>query len=99
MKQSIRHMVIFCLKHEPDSPEATKFLEDGESILTQIPGVEAFIRFNQISPKNDYEYGFSMDFDDMESLKFYMEHPLHVDFVNQRWLTEVTRFLEIDFPI
>jgi hypothetical protein len=96
-KDSIRHMVIFCLKHDKQALETEKFLMDGQTILCSIPGVEKFEVLKQISPKNEYDYGFSMEFSDKTAYENYNNHPLHVGFVNQRWLKEVTKFLEIDF--
>jgi hypothetical protein len=95
--QNIRHMVIFNLKVPKGSPEAEKFLNDGKSILSSIPVVQNFGVFLQVSTKNDYDYGFSMDFSNQEDYDSYNEHPLHVQFVQERWLLEVDRFLEIDF--
>jgi hypothetical protein len=95
--QNIRHMVIFNLKVPKGSPEAEKFLNDGKSILSSIPVVQNFGVFLQVSTKNDYDYGFSMDFSNQEDYDGYNEHPLHVQFVQERWLLEVDRFLEIDF--
>jgi hypothetical protein len=96
-QQKIKHMVIFNLKHELGSPEVVQFLEDGRSILSSIPTVENFEVFRQVSGKNDYDYGFSMDFIDQAAYSFYNEHPKHEDFVTNRWAKEVSRFLEIDF--
>ncbi|WP_426446643.1 Dabb family protein [Paenibacillus sp. S-38] len=95
--QSIRHMVIFCLKHAEGSPAAEQFLEDGRAQLTSIPGVTRFEVLRQVSPKNDYDYGFSMDFADAAAYEAYNAHPVHTAFVSERWEKEVTRFLEIDF--
>jgi hypothetical protein len=97
--QNIRHMVIFNLKVPKGSPEAEKFLNDGKSILSSIPVVHNFEVFRQVSTKNDYDYGFSMDFSNQENYDSYNEHPLHVQFVQERWLLEVDRFLEIDFQL
>lgn len=94
---AIKHMVIFCLKHEIGSSEAAQFLEDGRDILSSIPNVMNFKAFKQISLNNDYDYGFSMDFSDQAAYTFYIEHPKHTGFVENRWLKEVSRFLEIDF--
>lgn len=93
----VRHMVIFCLTHSKGSAEAEKFLEDGRKILTSIPVVQEFEVLKQVSPKNDYDYGFSMIFEDEAAYEAYNSHPKHVAFVQERWTTEVTRFLEIDF--
>lgn len=95
--QRVKHMVIFCLKSGKDSAETKKFLNDGKSILTQIPGVESFDVLDQISAKCDYDFGFTMEFKDQEVYDAYSNHPLHVGFVNERWLTQVSRFQEIDF--
>jgi len=93
----IQHMVIFNLPYEEGSSEAQKFLEDGKRILTAISVVQNFQAFNQVSEKNDYQYGFSMVFASQDDYKTYNEHPDHVAFVEERWLKEVTDFLEIDF--
>ncbi|MCF8352232.1 MAG: Dabb family protein [Bacteroidales bacterium] len=95
----IQHGVIFNLKHEKGSPEAKKFLADGREILSGIPVVQNFQVFDQVSPKNDYQYGFTMVFDSMNDYNTYNEHPNHVAFVENRWMMEVTDFLEIDFKV
>jgi hypothetical protein len=96
-KQAVRHMVIFVLKHRQGSPESEKFLADGHRILTSIPGVNQFEVLRQVSAKNDYDYGFSMEFASQADYDTYNNHPLHTAFVSERWLPEVERFLEIDF--
>ena len=93
----IQHMVIFNLPYAEGSVEADKFLEDGTRILTAIPVVKNFQAFHQVSEKNDYQYGFSMVFANQEDYNTYNVHPDHVAFVEERWMKEVTDFLEIDF--
>ncbi len=95
----IKHTVMFNLKYQPDALEATKFLQDGERILTAIPTVENFRVFRQISPKNGYRYCFSMVFADKAGYQAYNDHPEHVKFVKERWDTEVSEFLEADFEV
>lgn len=96
-RKGIRHMVIFCLKHDKGSSEAMQFLNDAEAILTSIPGVNNFEVCRQVSAKNDYDYGFSMEFDSQSDYSAYNQHPSHEGFVEERWKKEVDRFLEIDF--
>jgi hypothetical protein len=93
----IQHMVLFDLSHEKGSAKAEKFLRDGQQILSHLPVVQNFQVFNQVSLKNDYSYGFSMIFADQKAYESYNNHPNHLAFVENRWKTEVTRFLEIDF--
>jgi hypothetical protein len=98
-KDSIVHSVIFNLKHPKGSPEETRFLEDGRAILCSIPVVRNFIVYRQVSPKNDYTFGFSMEFAHAGDYEAYNSHPLHEKFVKERWIVEVEGFLEIDYQL
>jgi hypothetical protein len=98
-KETIVHSVIFNLKHPKGSEAETRFLEDGRSILTSIPVVRDFKVYRQVSPKNDYAFGFSMEFAHSDDYETYNAHPLHEKFVNERWIVEVERFLEIDYQV
>jgi hypothetical protein len=92
----IRHTVVFTLKHAQGSAEEKKFLADA-LILAKIPTVRKFEQLKQVSRKNDYQFGFSMEFDDQAGYDTYDQHPDHVAFVRDRWKKEVTDFLEIDY--
>lgn len=92
----IRHTVIFKLKHAAQSAEEISFLRDA-NILATITTVEKFEQLRQISSKNSFEFGFSMEFADQAAFDFYNEHPIHTEFVETRWIPEVTDFLEIDY--
>ena len=87
---------MFTLVHPPGSGEETDFFE-AATALAAIPGVEKFELLAEVSPKNDYHYGISMEFADREAYERYNDHPDHVRFVQERWLSEVTDFLEIDY--
>jgi Stress responsive A/B Barrel Domain len=50
----------------------------------------------EVSPKNDYRFGLTMEFADVSAYQVYNEHPDHVAFVASRWDAEVTEFQEID---
>ncbi|MCB1466405.1 MAG: Dabb family protein [Rhizobiaceae bacterium] len=92
----IRHTVVFRLKHEPHSAAEREFL-DAAKVLADIPGVQKFEQLRQVSPKNDYSFGFSMEFGDQAAYQGYNDHPDHVAFVRDRWVPEVDAFLEIDY--
>ena len=93
----ILHTVIFDLKHLAGAPEAEKFLADARRILTAVPGVRDFQAYKQCSPKNDFQYGFLMTFNNQTEFDAYTVHPEHSKFVEERWNTEVSRFQESDF--
>ena len=92
----VRHIVTFTLVHEEGSAEERDFLQAAEHLAT-IPGVEAFELLAEVSPKNGYRYGISMEFADRPAYERYNEHPDHVRFVQERWLSEVSDFLELDY--
>ena len=93
----IRHTVVFTLRHARHSLEERRFLTDARDALEAIPGVMHFEQLLQVSPKNEYRFGFSMEFADQKAYTAYNEHPRHVAFVRDRWLPEVDKFLEIDY--
>jgi hypothetical protein len=92
----IRHSVAFALAHPEGSAAERDFLEAAERLAT-IPGVERFELLTEVSPKNDYRFGISMEFPDQAAYESYNEHPDHVRFVQERWLAEVSDFLELDY--
>ncbi len=92
----IRHTVVFRLKHAAGSANESAFLSAAK-ILAGIPGVQKFEKLRQVSPKNDYTFGFSMEFADQAAYDGYNIHPDHVAFVRDRWVPEVDAFMEIDY--
>lgn len=92
----IRHTVAFRLKHPRGSTAEKAFLEAGMA-LSAIPGVERFEQLKQVSPKNDFHFGYSMEFADEQAYQAYNDHPAHVAYVRDRWIPEVEAFLEIDY--
>jgi hypothetical protein len=63
-----------------------------------IPGVEALELLAEVSPKNGYRFAISMEFSNLAAYDDgYNEHPDHVRVVHERWLPEVSDFLELDY--
>jgi hypothetical protein len=91
----IRHAVVFTLTHPQGSAEEADFL-DAITRLEAIPGVEAFELMREVSPKNDYRFGLTMEFADPAAYNSYNQHPEHIALVDRRWDAEVSDFLEID---
>ena len=97
MQQSrIRHTVAFTL-HCPAGSDAERDFLEAAGALGAIPGVEAFDILSEVSPKNGFRFGISMEFADADAYEMYNQHPEHVRFVEERWANEVEDFLEIDF--
>ena len=92
----IRHTVIFKLKHAAGSQEEHDFFRAALK-LADIPEVKNFECLRQVSEKNGYDFGFSMEFTSPEDYRAYNTNPVHVRFVKTRWLLETTDFMEIDY--
>ena len=92
----IRHSVAFTLHHAEGSAEEATFL-DALRALAAIPGVEAFEVVTEVSPKNAYRQGVSMEFADRAAYDAYDAHAEHIAFVAERWASDVADFLEVDF--
>ncbi len=92
----IRHTVVFRLKHPKGSPGERKFLEDA-TVLASISTVKKFERLKQVSAKNSFNFGFSMEFDDQAAYATYNNHPVHVAYVRDQWIPNVAEFMEIDY--
>jgi quinol monooxygenase YgiN len=92
----IRHTVAFTLVHDEGSAGEHDFLEAAER-LAAVPGVEAFELLAEVSPKNPYRFALSMEFADRPAYERYNEHPDHTRFVQERWMSEVSEFLELDY--
>ena len=94
----IHHAVFFKLKYPVESKSEHKFLAAAKNLAT-IPGVEKFECLKQISKKNGFEFGLSMEFANQQLYDSYINHPDHVAFVQEHWLKEVEDFLEIDYVV
>ncbi len=94
----IRHTVTFRLRHQKGSPEEQSFLEAAKS-LKSLPTVSNLECLKEIGKKNDFDFGLSMEFKNMDDYEAYNQHELHIDFVKNRWIPEVVDFIEIDYEI
>jgi Stress responsive A/B Barrel Domain len=94
----IRHTVVFKLKHKRGSAEERSFLEKS-MILAPLPTVQKFEQLRQVSPKNNFHFGFSMEFADQAAYDAYNTDPVHVAYVRDVWLAEVSDFMEIDYEL
>ena len=94
----IRHTVAFNFKDPVNSHRIQKFFTEAKG-LSAIPGVENFECLRQVSEKNSFTFGLSMEFEDQKAYQQYNNHPLHETFVKQYWINDVSEFLEIDYQL
>ena len=92
----IRHSVIFKFKTQASEIEKQAFLKAAHN-LSLISGVQHLEVLRQTSPKNNFEFGILMTFDNHDVYKNYANHPVHDSFIQNYWLKMVESFLEIDY--
>ncbi|WP_366186725.1 Dabb family protein [Flavobacterium ovatum] len=92
----IRHTVFFKFKVGISEIEKQEFFKACNQ-LSLIPGIQNFEVVKEKSPKNDFEFGLLMVFDNSTVYENYNTHPDHVLFVQNYWLKKVEDFIEIDF--
>ena len=90
----IIHSVLFRLKHQKKSPEEQDFLKAALELLAPI--APQFKVYNEVSPKNNFDYYFYMVFASQKEYDAYNAHPSHLKFVSTRWIPEVAEFMEVD---
>ena len=95
-KFMIRHTVVFKFKPSVDSIAAQNFLVAAKRLAT-IHGVQNFESLRQISKKNHYEFGLSMEFANETIYEQYNKDPIHEQFIQQYWVPFVAEFMEIDY--
>ena len=81
---AIRHTVSFRLRHPDGSDDERRFLEAAAATLPadpRSPRVDAFEVLDEVSPKNGFRFGFSMEFADQAAYDAYNAHPEHTRFV------------------
>lgn len=92
----IRHSVILTLKPSLSTEDKLQYFSAVDE-LKQIPGVQKFEVFKQISTQNPFEFGISMEFETQQAYDLYAGHSLHTAFVEKYWAACVEDFLEIDY--
>lgn len=92
----IIHTVAFKTLHPSGSQQELAFLKAGVA-LGKLPMVKNFQCYREVSQKNDYDFGFSMEFANQADYDAYNVHPDHVAFVDNIWKKEVDLFQEIDY--
>ena len=92
---SIRHAGIFNFKPTVSGSQKHAFFVALKA-LEDINGVEKMEVSRQISTKNKFKYGFSMEFASNEIYQAYSIHPQHDAFVKEFFIPLVEDFMEID---
>ena len=96
------HAVIFYLKKDAPKDEAKALIADATELLAKIPtvrSVKAGLPAEKSTPKfaiTDYQVGLLVTFDNFDGLKTYLEHPLHLKYV-EKHEKHIEKVLVYDF--
>lgn len=96
------HTVIFFLKKDAPKDQAKEMIADAHALLGKIPvvrGVKSGPPSPNSTPKvavTDYSVGLLVLFDDAAGLKTYIDHPLHLKYV-EKHLKHVDKVMVYDF--
>lgn len=95
MNTNMRHAGLFNFKSTVTEEEKQTFFA-GIKDLETIPGVQKMEVSRQTSPKNKFQYGFSMEFGDEDMYSIYLIHPKNEAFVKNYWSKMVEDFMVLD---
>ena len=95
--KKITHSVFFKLNFSSGSQKEKDFLNTSYEILSKIPRVNEFNVLKEISPKNNFDFGFTMIFNTEKDYESYNNHIDHTNYVTEIWIPHVSDFQEIDF--
>ncbi len=96
------HSVIFYLKKDAPVGEVQRIIDGTNKLLRKIPTVRGLWvgkPAEKSTPKvavTDYEVGLLVLFDDAAGLQTYLDHPLHLEFV-EKYTKQVGKVLVYDF--
>ncbi len=98
------HTVIFHLKKDAPEGQAQALIADAHELLGKIPSVRG-LRIGRPADKatpdlakKDFQVGLLVLFDDYEGLKTYLDHPLHLKYVEKHLKhIELEKLLVFDF--
>lgn len=103
------HTVIFYLKKDAPKEEGQALIDDAFALLSKIPsvkGIRAGLPAGKATTPNekdpqvivpkDYQVGLLVLFDNFDGLQTYIDHPLHVKYVDKH-LKHVEKVMVYDF--
>lgn len=102
----IAHVVLFRPRAGLTRDERTALVDTYLHALQEIPGIRRARVGRRITHgrgyerlmKEDYEYALVLEFDDVQALKTYLEHPAHDD-LGQRFYTSFDAALMYDYDM
>ena len=93
--EPITRMVFFNLKHEAGSPEAEIFFKNA-LVLKEVPSLSEFEILKVEGQQFDFDYVIRLVFEDQQGVEDYVNHEIHIDYLEKEWKANVTGGMLID---
>ena len=93
--EPVTRMVFFNLKHEAGSPEAETFFKNA-LVLKEIPSLTGFEILKVEGKQFDFDYVIRLVFENQQGVEDYVNHQIHIDYLEEEWKPNVTGGMLID---
>ena len=93
--EPITRMVFFNLKHEAGSPEAETFFKNA-LVLKEVPSLSDFEILKVEGNQFDFDYVIRLVFKDQQGVEDYVNHQIHIDYLEKEWKPNVSGGMLID---
>jgi hypothetical protein len=93
--EPVTRMVFFNLKHEAGSPEAEAFFKNA-LVLKEVPSLSDFEILKVEGKQFDFDYVIRLVFEDQQGVEDYVNHQIHIDYLEEEWKPNVTGGMLID---
>jgi fructose-bisphosphate aldolase class II len=80
--QPVHHVIIYNVDGKDDA-EVADIIEEGERVLSEIPGVRRVVTGKAAQKASRYRFSWLIEFVHEKVIDSYREHPNHVDFANR----------------
>jgi hypothetical protein len=88
-------MVFFNLKHEAGSQEAEAFFKNA-LVLKEVPSLSDFKILKVEGKQFDFDYVIQLVFENQQGVEDYVNHQVHIDYLQREWKPNVTGGMLID---
>ena len=94
--QPVHHVIIFNVRGADDA-QVAEMMQQGEAVLSKIPGVRRVVTGNAIQAEANYRFSWLIELVHQKVIDSYREHPDHVDFANRLFRPIAGDRISIDF--
>jgi Stress responsive A/B Barrel Domain len=95
----VHHLLLYRLKPDVTPQKVEEMMRMTRAQLLRIPEVLTVKCGQRIDPENEWQFFIGLDFENMETLAFYYDHPLYLKFINTVIDPYVASKLVLDFEL